>query len=162
MNLFICNPCPSLWHMAIELVVFLYGWFPKTIFVNIHYPLDVFQSESYPPQRGGFFCLQGKLCHYIHQDLPFLSGGLFKFARQAGLFVSMHLIGELAEIMSNLRVERKFHMCCSRGCSLTPSKKEGNYWNPATVSPPSGNTLILGLGCYPREKALCGVTEDSG
>jgi len=27
-------------------------------------PLDVFKSESYPPQRGGFFCLQGKLFHY--------------------------------------------------------------------------------------------------
>ncbi len=80
MNVFIAIHARPYDIWQIELVVFLYGWFPKTIFVNIHYPLDVFQSESYPPQRGGFFCLQGKLCHYIHQDLPFLSGWLFKFS----------------------------------------------------------------------------------
>jgi hypothetical protein len=137
---------------------FLYGWFPKTIFVNIHYQWTF--SKVKATFHKGVDSFASEASYFtIHQDLPFLNGLFFKFSRWARLFVWMHLISELAEIMSIWGWKEIFTSVVPGG-SLSPLKREGNYWNPATPSPPSGNTLVL--GCYPREKALCRVIEDCG
>jgi len=87
--------------MTYGLVVFLYGWFPKTIFGNIHYHWTFSKVKATLHKGVDSFASKASYFTIQNQDLPFFSGPLFKFSRQAGLFVSMHhLITELAEIMS--------------------------------------------------------------